>query len=74
MMFICFLLLTPTDYSIKCSETQSFVCEVLNVTSADNGTVLHPPGKPCKRNSFRDKVCIHVLLYKQTYVDNILVH
>ncbi|XP_016381640.1 lymphocyte antigen 75-like [Sinocyclocheilus rhinocerous] len=47
----------------SCNERQPFVCETLNVTSAEKGTPkLHPPGTPCGGNShhFRDK-CYWVL-------------
>uniref|UniRef100_A0A672SJR1 Lymphocyte antigen 75 n=1 Tax=Sinocyclocheilus grahami TaxID=75366 RepID=A0A672SJR1_SINGR len=47
----------------SCNERQPFVCETLNVTSAEKGTPKpHPPGTPCGGNShhFRDK-CYWVL-------------
>ncbi|KAI2659377.1 Lymphocyte antigen 75 [Labeo rohita] len=47
----------------NCNEKQPFVCETLNVTSAEKGTLEpHPVGSPCGGNSyhFRDK-CYWIL-------------
>uniref|UniRef100_A0A672SJI7 Lymphocyte antigen 75 n=1 Tax=Sinocyclocheilus grahami TaxID=75366 RepID=A0A672SJI7_SINGR len=53
--------ITPVSFEPgSCNERQPFVCETLNVTSAEKGTPKpHPPGTPCGGNShhFRDKVC-----------------
>ncbi|KAL6469196.1 hypothetical protein MHYP_G00227200 [Metynnis hypsauchen] len=46
------------DYRTSCGTKQPFVCETLNVTSAETGTQApHPPGKPCEEGTlaFRDK-------------------
>ncbi|XP_050978135.1 lymphocyte antigen 75 isoform X1 [Labeo rohita] len=50
-------------FSGNCNEKQPFVCETLNVTSAEKGTLEpHPVGSPCGGNSyhFRDK-CYWIL-------------
>ncbi|XP_026076751.1 lymphocyte antigen 75-like isoform X1 [Carassius auratus] len=50
-----------SDFRNNCDERQPFVCETLNITSAEKGTPKpHPPGTQCGSNShqFRDKCYI----------------
>jgi len=47
-------------FSGRCNEKQPFVCETLNVTSAENGSPETPPASsPCEISAkhFRNKVC-----------------
>ncbi|KAI4900585.1 hypothetical protein NFI96_017269 [Prochilodus magdalenae] len=51
------------DFQVNCGVKQPFVCETLNVTSAETGTQIpHPKGSPCEKGTvaFRDK-CFTVI-------------
>lgn len=58
-MILFNLFFFPVGFTRSCNERQPFVCETLNVTSAEKGTPEpHPLGTPCGGLSqhFKDKV------------------